>query len=164
MTAIVANAAMQPWVDDARRFPRRVPAALRSMLDAGFTHEDDALYFTELRRSVSGDRRSMFATVVEREGFINKLNLGSLKPTKRLDDSTPEWAYECVAIGIALGEAVLEQHDVVVTVSLDFGEEVDYPSSTFRFTTADWAGDVEHYEQAVLVMRRDSVASESVAS
>ena len=156
MTTIVANAAMQPWVDDALRFPRRVPAALRSMLDAGFTSEDGALYFTGLRRGVSGDLGSMFATVVEREGFINKLNLGSLKPTKRLDDTTPEWAYECVAIGIALGEAVLEQHDVIVTISLDAGEDVDYPSSTFRFTTDDWAGGIDAYEQAVLVLRRDA--------
>ena len=155
MTTIVANAAMQPWVDDALRFPRRIPASLRSMLDAGFTEEDGALYFTDLRRGVSGDLEARFATVVEREGFINKLQLGSLKPTKRLDETTPEWAYECVAIGIALGEAVLQLHDVVVAVSLDHGEDVDYPSSTFRFTTDDWAGDVDGYEQAVLVMRRD---------
>jgi hypothetical protein len=155
MRTLVANAAMQPWVDDALRFPRRVPAALRSVLDAGFTVEAGATYLTALRREVSGDLEQRFATVVEREGFINAVQLGSLKPTRRLDDSTPEWAYECVAIGIALGEIVLEHQDVVVTITLDFGDDVDYPSSTFRFTTDDWAGDVDTHAMAVLVMRRD---------
>lgn len=151
----VANAAMQPWLDDAQRYPRSIPAALRTMLAAGFSREDDALYFTALRREVTADLATRFAIVADRESFINTIPLGGLKPTKRLDDTTPEWAYECVAIGIALGTAVLEQHDVVVTVSLAFGEDVEYPSSTFRFTSADWAGELDDYEQAALVMRRD---------
>lgn len=151
---VVANAAMQPWVDDAQRFPRGVPAALRTMLDSGYVRESDSLYFAAMRSQVAGDVESMFATPVEREGFINKLRLDGLKPTMRLADTTPEWAYECVAIGMALGARVLEQHDVFVTVSLDFGEEVEYPSSTFRFTSEDWAGQLDNFADAVLVMRR----------
>jgi hypothetical protein len=159
---IVANPAMQRWVDDAAAFPRAVPARLRGLLGAGIAAIDDGLYFAAEVRDADrfAKLRERMPGTLDREAFVNAVWLDTLRPVKLLDATTESWAYECVAIGIAFGRIVLDacaevsDAAVEVTINLEHGDEVEHPSSSFRFTTGSWAGDVDDYDTAVLVMRR----------
>jgi hypothetical protein len=144
---IVANDAMQRWVADAAAYPRAIPARLRGLLDAGLTSHEGGSFF-------AADFRTDLELPIEAlERFTNTVRLDTLKPVQRLKPGTELWTYECVAIGIALGDAVLALDPAVtVVISIDVGD-VEYPDATFRFGTARYAlPETDDPDTAILVM------------
>jgi len=165
---IVANEPMQPWLEGLPLDGSHpIPARLRQLLSRGIVSRDGGLYFaaelpTDERLAELG--LTDFSTV-ELEGFINKVSLHNLKPTLRTVPGSNAWVYECLAIAISFGGAILEAcaaispATVEVVASLDFGEDIEYPTGTFRFSSvgADgvaWSRHPDDYEQAVLTIRR----------
>ena len=163
---LVANEPMQSWVADAAAFPRAIPARLRGLLDEGIVERDGGIYFAA--QVPLGDKFDALKGHLDSTGaiewWINEISLSSLKPVRRTIPGTEEWVYECVAIAVAFGEAVLEaaaavsEREIEVVVSVEFGEDVEQPSSTFRFGTVTdgvgWSRHPDEYEQAVFAMRR----------
>lgn len=130
-TSIVANEAMQRWVDDAARYPRAVPARLRMLLDSGLVAAVGGTYF----REPSADLVERMPPA-ELEAFANRVSLDTLKPVQRLSRGSDAWCYESVAIGIAFGSSVLAVAPGHVSIVLDVDEERS--SCVLRFTSAPW--------------------------
>jgi len=130
-TIIAANDEMQRWVDDAESYPRAVPARLRMLLDSGVTTVAGGTYFSPPSPDLV-DRLS----VAELEAFANRVSLDTLKPAQRLETGSDPWSYECVAMGIAFGNAVLALAPGFVTIVLDLDQERS--SCVLRFTSAPW--------------------------
>jgi hypothetical protein len=163
---LVANEPMQRWTADAAAFPRAVPARLRGLLDEGLVERDGGMFFAaqlpvpDKFEALKGHLDATGAI----EWWINEISMSSLKPVRRTIPGTEEWIYECVAIAVAFGEAVLDaaaalsERVIEVVVSVEFGEDVEQPSSTFRFGTVTdgvgWSRHPDEYEQAVFSMRR----------
>jgi hypothetical protein len=142
---IVANEPMQRWVADAAAFPRAIPARLRGLLEAGLTSHEGGVFFTaELRPDIDLPTGSL-------ERFTNTVRLDTLKPVQRLTPGTDFWTYECVAIGIALGDAVLAlDPTVTVVVTVDVAD-VEHPDAEFWFGREAAASAVD-WERAELTM------------
>jgi hypothetical protein len=143
---IEANAAMQRWVDDALAFPRAIPARLRGVLDDGIVAHGDGLYFAASYRQIDLPTAAL-------ERFVNTVRLDALPPVRRIEAGTKAWVYECVAIGIALGNAVLEREpaaSVVLRVDLD---DVEHPDATFSFGSTVDATESSDVTQGIAVMR-----------
>ena len=142
--AIDANAHMQRWVTDATAFPRAIPASLRGLLAAGLEQHDGGSYF-------SATYKPLDLPVAAREKFLNTVRLGTLKPVQRLEPGSDFWTYECVAIGLALGAAVVALDPLArAFVTVDVGD-VEYPDAEFWFGREAVASVVE-WERAELVM------------
>jgi hypothetical protein len=142
---IEANAAMQRWVDDALAFPRAIPAGLRRVLDGGIVAHGDGLFFAATYRELDLPTPAL-------ERFVNTVRLDALPPVRRIVAGTEAWVYECVAIGMALGNAVLEREpaaSVLLRVDLD---DVEHPDATFTFGSTVDATESTDVAQAVLVL------------
>ena len=144
--AIDANAPMQRWATDATAFPRAIPASLRTLIAAGLEQHDGGSYF-------SATFTTLDLPVAAREKFLNTVRLGTLKPVQRLEPGSDFWTYECVAIGLALGAAVVALDPLArAFVTVDVGD-VEYPDAEFWFGREAVASVVE-WERAELVMSR----------
>jgi len=142
--AIDANAPMQRWVTDATAFPRAIPASLRTLIAAGLEQHDGGSYF-------SATFKTLDMPIAAREKFLNTVRLGTLKPVQRLEPGSDFWTYECVAIGLALGAAVLALDPLArAFVTVDVGD-VEYPDAEFWFGREAVAS-VVGWERAELVM------------
>ncbi|CAN5290509.1 hypothetical protein BH11ACT2_BH11ACT2_03450 [soil metagenome] len=142
---ITANEAIQRWVDDALAYPLGIPARLRALLAGGVVHIGDGLFFADAHKSLDLPTPAL-------ERFVNTVRLDALPSVRRIPAGTDAWVYECVAVGIALGSAVLEREpaaSVVVRVDLD---DVEHPDATFSFGRTVDASESTDVAQGVLVM------------
>jgi hypothetical protein len=132
-------------VDDALAYPLGVPARLRTLVAGGIVRIGDGLFFAAAHKPLDLPTRTL-------ERFVNTVRLDALPSVRRIEAGTDAWVYECVAVGIALGEAVLEQEpaaSVVIRVDVD---DVEHPDATFSFGSTVDATESTDVAQAVLVI------------
>lgn len=161
--SIEANALMEPWLEGLPLDGSHpLPARLRQVMAAGITERVGGLYFTsELlpEDRITGELGRMSTS--ELEAFMNRLRIDSLKPVQRTVPGSNAWVYECLAISVTLGRAVLDACATVsatvveAAVALEIGDDYEQPTCTFRFSSSPdgLLTDPEDFEQAVFVMR-----------